>query len=93
MDTPSAPTKYKNPRFPVAIISHAVWLYLRSSRKGRTVADSACSLVVLLLLASKLLPSTSLTLQSLEIIGCEKMNNAKNDETRVKKRQNHLKTI
>jgi putative transposase len=29
MDTPSAPTIYKHHRFPVEIISHAVWLYFR----------------------------------------------------------------
>ena len=29
MMTPAAPTTYKNPRFPVEIISHAVWLYFR----------------------------------------------------------------
>jgi hypothetical protein len=29
MDTPQAATKYKNHRFPVEIISHAVWLYFR----------------------------------------------------------------
>jgi putative transposase len=27
MDTPPATTKYKHHRFPVEIISHAVWLY------------------------------------------------------------------
>jgi putative transposase len=29
MDTPLATTKYKPHRFPVEILSHAVWLYLR----------------------------------------------------------------
>lgn len=29
MDTPPAAIKYKNHRFPVEIISHAVWLYFR----------------------------------------------------------------
>jgi putative transposase len=29
MDTLAATTKYKNHRFPVEIISHAVWLYFR----------------------------------------------------------------
>jgi transposase-like protein len=29
MMTPAAPPTYKNPRFPVEIISHAVWLYFR----------------------------------------------------------------
>src|ERR687896_1588136 len=29
MDTPAAPKKHKNHRFPVEIISHAVWLYFR----------------------------------------------------------------
>jgi len=29
MDTPPAPTKYKNYRFPVEIVSHAVRLYFR----------------------------------------------------------------
>jgi putative transposase len=39
MDTPSAPTKYKNPRFPVEIISHAVWLYFRFSLSFRDVEE------------------------------------------------------
>ena len=29
MDTPIATTKHKHYRFPVEIISHAVWLYFR----------------------------------------------------------------
>ncbi len=29
MDTPPATTKFKNHRFPVEIVSHAVWLYFR----------------------------------------------------------------
>jgi hypothetical protein len=39
-----------------------------------------------------LLPSTPLTLQPIEIIECKKTHIAKNDENRVKKRQNHIKT-
>ncbi len=44
----------------------------------------------LLSLNFSLLPSTPLSLQLIEIIGCEKMDNAKNDENRVKNRQNRL---
>jgi transposase-like protein len=29
MMTPAATTTYTNPRFPVEIINHAVWLYVR----------------------------------------------------------------
>jgi len=29
MDTPAATAKYKHHRFPVEIVSHAVWLYFR----------------------------------------------------------------
>ena len=39
MDTPPAPTKYKNPRFPVEIISHAVWLYFRFCLSFRDVEE------------------------------------------------------
>jgi len=42
MDTPSAPTKYKNHRFPVEIISHAVWLYFRFSLRFRDVEELLC---------------------------------------------------
>jgi len=39
MDKPSAPTKYKHHRFPVAIISHAVWLYFRFCLSFRDVEE------------------------------------------------------
>jgi putative transposase len=39
MDTPSAPTKYKHHRFPVEIISHAVWLYFRFCLSFRDVEE------------------------------------------------------
>ena len=39
MDTPSAPTTYKNHRFPVEIISHAVWLYFRFCLSFRDVEE------------------------------------------------------
>ncbi len=42
MDTPSAPTKYKNHRFPVEIISHAVWLYFRFYLSVREVEELLC---------------------------------------------------
>jgi putative transposase len=42
MDTPSAPTKYKNHRFPVEIISHAVWLYFRFCLSFRDVEELLC---------------------------------------------------
>jgi len=37
MDTPSAITQCKNHRFPVEIISHAVWLYFRFCLSFRVV--------------------------------------------------------
>jgi hypothetical protein len=39
MDIPSAPSKYKNHRFPVEIISHAVWLYFRFCLSFRDVEE------------------------------------------------------
>jgi putative transposase len=39
MDTPSATTKYKHHRFPVEIISHAVWLYFRFCLSFRDVEE------------------------------------------------------
>jgi len=39
MDTPAAITKYKNYRFPVEIISHAVWLYFRFCLSFRDVEE------------------------------------------------------
>ena len=39
MDTSPVATKYKNPRFPVEIISHAVWLYFRFSLSFRDVEE------------------------------------------------------
>src|SRR5215211_7566551 len=39
MNTPSAPTTYKNHRFPVEIISHAVWLYFRFCLSFRDVEE------------------------------------------------------
>jgi transposase-like protein len=39
MDTPPATTKYKNHRFPVEIISHAVWLYFRFCLSFRDVEE------------------------------------------------------
>jgi putative transposase len=39
MDTPPIVTKYKNHRFPVEIISHAVWLYFRFSLSFRDVEE------------------------------------------------------
>jgi putative transposase len=42
MDTPSAPIKYKNHRFPVEIISHAVWLYFRFCLSFRNVEELLC---------------------------------------------------
>jgi putative transposase len=39
MDTPAATTKYKNHRFPVEIISHAVWLYFRFCLSFRDVEE------------------------------------------------------
>ena len=39
MDTPVAATKYKNHRFPVEIISHAVWLYFRFCLSFRDVEE------------------------------------------------------
>src|SRR5215469_15733471 len=39
MATPPAATKYKNHRFPVEIISHAVWLYFRFCLSFRDVEE------------------------------------------------------
>jgi putative transposase len=39
MDTPPIATTYKNHRFPVEIISHAVWLYFRFCLSYRDVED------------------------------------------------------
>ena len=39
MDTPPATTKYKNHRFPVEIMSHAVWLYFRFCLSFRDVEE------------------------------------------------------
>jgi len=39
IDTPPATTKYKNHRFPVEIISHAVWLYFRFCLSFRDVEE------------------------------------------------------
>ena len=39
MDTLSGITKYKNHRFPVEIISHAVWLYFRFWLSFREVEE------------------------------------------------------
>jgi putative transposase len=39
MNTPAATTKYKNRRFPVEIISHAVWLYFRFCLSFRDVEE------------------------------------------------------
>src|SRR5215204_2331441 len=42
MNTPSAPTTYKNHRFPVEIISHAVWLCFRFCLSFRDVEELLC---------------------------------------------------
>jgi len=39
MDISPAATKYKNHRFPVEIISHAVWLYFRFCLSFRAVEE------------------------------------------------------
>jgi hypothetical protein len=39
MDTPSASPTYKSHRFPVEIISHAVWLYFRLCLRFREVGE------------------------------------------------------
>ena len=39
MNTPAVTTKYKNHRFPVEIISHAVWLYFRFCLSFRSVEE------------------------------------------------------
>ena len=39
MDTSPGSTKYKNHRFPVEIISHAVWLYFRFCLSFRDVEE------------------------------------------------------
>jgi hypothetical protein len=52
MDTPAPSNRYKNHRFPVEIISHAVWLYFRFclsfrdgclSKEGLRLSDKAPS--------------------------------------------------
>ncbi len=48
MDTPTATTKYKNHRFPVEIISHAVWLYFRFCLSFRDVDQEGNVLDILL---------------------------------------------
>jgi putative transposase len=42
MDTPLATPKYKNHRFPVEIISHAVWQYFRFCLSVRDVEELLC---------------------------------------------------
>jgi len=42
MDTPPATKNYKNHRFPVEIISHAVWLYCRFCLSLREVEEILC---------------------------------------------------
>jgi putative transposase len=39
METPPVPKKHKNHRFPVEIISHAVWLYFRFCLSFREVEE------------------------------------------------------
>jgi putative transposase len=39
METQPATTKYKNHRFPIEIISHAVWLYFRFCLSFRDVEE------------------------------------------------------
>ena len=39
MDTPAPNSRYKNHRFPVEIISHAVWLYFRFCLSFRDVEE------------------------------------------------------
>jgi putative transposase len=39
MDTSTAATRYKNHRFPVEIINHAVWLYFRFCLSFRDVEE------------------------------------------------------
>ena len=39
MDTPPVTTTYKNHRFPVEIINHAVWLYFRFCLSFRDVEE------------------------------------------------------
>ena len=39
MDTPSATANYKHHRFPVEILSHAVWLYFRCCLSFRDVEE------------------------------------------------------
>jgi hypothetical protein len=39
MDTPASSNRYKNYRFPVEIISHAVWLYFRFCLSFRDVEE------------------------------------------------------
>jgi putative transposase len=42
MNTRPATTKYKNHRFPVEILSHAVWLYFRFCRSFRDGEEIRC---------------------------------------------------
>jgi transposase-like protein len=42
MDTPAPSNRYQNHRFPVEIISHAVWLYLRFCLSFRDVEELLC---------------------------------------------------
>src|SRR3981081_4351794 len=39
MSTPPSPSRYKNHRFPIEIISHAVWLYFRFCLSFRDVEE------------------------------------------------------
>jgi putative transposase len=39
MDIPPATTRYKNHRFPIEIVSHAVWLYFRFCLSFRDVEE------------------------------------------------------
>jgi putative transposase len=42
MDTSAPNNRYKNPRFPVEIISHAVWLSFRFCLSFRDVEELLC---------------------------------------------------
>jgi putative transposase len=46
MNTPPAPQSYKNHRFPVEIISHAVWRYFRFCLSFRAVEELLVERVV-----------------------------------------------
>ena len=46
MDALPATSKYKNHRFPVEIVSHAVWLYFRFCLRFRDVEELLCELGV-----------------------------------------------